>query len=131
MRVRFSVLLLSLTLNACATVDSFNKAAADLTHDAIVASEQHRCTVHLAPCLSDDQFKAVNLELNKVSVSGREFTKLRIAGKASATDISTFLATVSEETTVLTKTFPDGAIGGVLAELVKLQAKAVALLGGN
>jgi hypothetical protein len=113
----------------CATVDSFNKVAADVTHDAIVASEDNRCTVHAKPCLSDDQFKAVNVELHKVSVAGTEYTKLRITGKASIADVQTFLSVVAEETSILSKTFPDGSVGAVLSKLTDLQVKAVKLLG--
>ena len=120
---------LGVLAQACATVDSFNKVAADVTHDAIVASEDNRCTVHAKPCLSDDQFKAVNLELHKVSVAGTEFTKLRIAGKSSIADAQTFLSVVAEETSILSKTFPDGSVGAVLAKLTELQVKAVKLLG--
>jgi hypothetical protein len=124
-----SLVVTVLSMTACATVDSFNKVAADVTHEAIVASEQHRCTVHAQPCLSDEQFRAVNAELHKVSVAGVEFTKLRIAGKASIADAQTFLAVVAEETGVLSKTFTNGSISAVLAKLTELQAKAVQLLG--
>lgn len=126
---RFVVVLFLTVAPACATVDSFNKAAARLTHDAIVASEANRCTVHAAPCLTDAQFRGVNVELNKISVAGREFTKLRIAGKASAKDATTFLSTVAEEVAVLSRTYTDGSIKVVLDKLTALQARAVKLIG--
>ena len=115
--------------SGCASVDKFNVVAADVTHDAIVASEQHRCSVHWAPCLTDDKFKAVNVELHKVSVAGTEFTKLRLAGHSTIGDAHTFLAVVAEETAILSKTFQTGAIAEVLAELAKLQTQATKLLG--
>jgi len=114
--------------SACATIDQFNKAAANITHDAIVASEQQKCSVHAAPCLSDAQFVQVNLELHKVSVAGDEFTKLRIDGKATIADVHTFLAVVAEETAILAKAFPDGVIGDVLKKLAALQVKVSARL---
>lgn len=122
-------LLLTGSLAACASAERFNRMAADVTHAAIVASEQNRCTVHPAPCLSDQQFKDVNLELYQVSVAGREFTKLQIAGTASTKDVHTFLATVATTTAALSRAFPDGSVGSVLAELTKLQQRAVKLLG--
>lgn len=129
--ILLAVVLGSLTLSGCASVDKFNKIAADVTHDAIVASENNRCAVHPAPCLSQQEFVDINTELYKVSVAGREFTKLRIAGKASAADVSTFLAVISQETGVLSKAFPDGRIGAVLVKLIELQAQAVSLLGSK
>ena len=129
MRSRLALLVLALALSACASLDSFNRAAADVTHQAIVASEDARCSVRPVPCLSDDQFKAVNVKLLEVSTAGRVYTELRIAGKSSASDVSTFLATVARVTADLSTTFRDGRIGAVLQELTKLQAKAAALLG--
>lgn len=120
--------LAGLTLSACASVDGFNRLSANITRDAITQSELNRCTVHAQPCLSDDQFRAVNLELHKISVAGTEFTKLRIAGTSSLADVSTFLSVVATETAVLSTAFPNGAIAKVLAALTKLQAQAVALL---
>lgn len=122
---------LAALFSGCASTDRFNRLAADLTHQAIVASEQHRCVEHAAPCLTDAQFKAVNVELHKVSVAGAEFTRLRIAGTASVKDAQTFLATVAEEVAKLSRAYPDGAVGKVLAILGELQAKAAKLIGGQ
>lgn len=133
-RAHLVALSLAIALPAlvgCASTDQFNKIAADVVGEAITASEQNRCTEHAPPCLSDDQFRAVNLELNRVSVAGREFTKLRIAGTASTQDVATFLGVVAEESAILSRTFPNGAISDVLTKLIELQAKAVKLLGGK
>lgn len=124
------ILIVALVAAAgCATVDKFNKVASDLTHEAIVASENNQCTVHAAPCLSANEFREVNVELNKLSVAGREFTKLRLAGKASTADIVTFLGVVAEENAILSKTYKTGGIAKVLQALTKLQTKAAGLLG--
>ena len=125
------IVLCALLSGSCASTDSFNRLAANLTRDAITATEQNRCTVHAQPCLSDDQFKGANVELNKISVAGREYTKLRIAGTASAKDAHTFLATVAEETAILAKTYTTGGIAAALAKLTELQSRAVKLLGGQ
>lgn len=118
-----------LSCSACATVDTLNVTAEKLTRIAIQQNEANRCSVHPKPCLSDDQFKAVATDLNKVSVAGREFTGLSIAGKASVKDASTFLATVATVTGDLGKTFTDGAIASVLSTLAQLQQKISDLLG--
>lgn len=136
-RVSFGLTLVAIALltttvfSGCASTDSFNKLSAQLTRDAITASERNRCTEHAAPCLSDDQFKAVNVRLHQVSVAGLEYTKLRIAGTASIANAQTFIATVATETAALSKAFPDGAVAGVLAKLTELQQRAVRLLGGQ
>lgn len=122
-------LLLALTLAACATVDTFNQAAANLTREAITATEQNRCTVRPAPCLTDPQFRRVNVELNKISVAGQRFTTLRIAGKATTQDASAFLATLANEIGILARTFPDGVVGTILQKLGDLQQRATKLLG--
>jgi hypothetical protein len=128
---RWILALVLVACTGCRSTDQFNRLAAQLTSDAITASEQHRCTVHGMPCLTDDQFKAVNGHLNKVSVAGEEYTKLRIAGTASVKDASTFLSTVATETGILAQTYTDGAIWAVLAKLTALQQKAVTLIGGT
>ncbi len=123
------VLAAGLFIAGCASVDSFNKIAADVTGEAITASEQNRCAVHPKPCLEDADFKAVNVVLYQVSTAGATYTKLRIAGTATTADASMFLAAVSEATTALSRAFPDGRVGAVLSKLIALQQRAVQLLG--
>ena len=122
------ILVWIVSLVACASVDSFNRTASLLTRDAITATEDHRCTVHAPPCLSDDQFRAANVVLNRISVAGQTFTQQRLAGTASITDTSTFLARVSEGVSQLSTAFPTGAVVKVLEKLTELQQKALRLL---
>lgn len=134
MRLRspFLLLLLALLLSAapgCASVSRLNQTAESLVRASIAQSEVHRCTVHPAPCLTDDQFKAVNLQLNRIAVDGREFTKLEIAGKATVQDASHLLATVAAETTTLSAAYPDGRVKTVLDQLAALQATITKLMG--
>lgn len=114
---------------ACASVSRLNQSAEQLTRDAIAQSEANRCAVHATPCLSDAQFKAVNVELNKVAVDGREFTKLEIAGKATIADASHLLATVAAETSTLSQVYADGAVKTVLDKLTALQATISRIIG--
>lgn len=122
------VLFLLLGGMACASVDRFNAVAADLVHEAIVASEDHRCTVHAEPCLDDAEFKQTNVILNKISVAGVTFTNLRLTGSALPKDISAFLTAVSSGITDLATAFPNGDAGAVLRKLNDLQGRALALL---
>lgn len=121
------VLTLSLSLG-CASVDRFNALSADLTRDAITASEDHRCTVHAPPCLSDPQFKQTNVILNQISVAGVTFTKIRITGAALPSDTTAFLIAVSTGITDLARAFPNGEVGTVLTKLATLQQQALDLL---
>jgi len=129
MQKLYTVLLAALLLSGCATVDSLNVTAERFTRQAIEQSELNRCSVHPAPCLTDDQFKAVNVELNKTAVAGREFTKLRIAGKASMADAATFLHTLSSTTASLSMAFTTGAIRTVLDKLAQAQTTVTRLMG--
>lgn len=121
-------LLVLLGGTACASVDRFNAVSASLVHDAIVASEEHRCTVHAEPCLDDAEFKQTNAILNKISVAGVTFTNLRISGAALPKDITAFLVAVSSGITDLATAFPNGDAGAVLRKLSALQTRALDLL---
>lgn len=118
-----AVILLAGSMSACASTDQFNKLSANLTHDAIVSSEQHRCSSHPAPCLGADQFKAVNVALATISDAGVAYTKLRIAGTATPADAAAFFNVLVSVTSMLSHDYPTGAVGGVLAKLVALEAK--------
>lgn len=125
----FASLAIALTIAGCATIGRINQTAEKLVHESIVQSEINRCTIHAAPCLTDEQFRAVNVELNKIAVDGREFTKLQIAGRATVSDAAKFLATVSTEVTLLAKTYPTGAVSTVLTKLTELQAQITKIIG--
>lgn len=129
MKKLFVSLAITLTFVGCASIGRINQTAEKLVRESIVQSEVNRCTVHAQPCLTDEQFRAVNVQLNKVAVAGREFTKLQIAGKATIADAATFLTTVSTEITILKRTYPEGAIGNVLIKLADLQAQITKIIG--
>ena len=122
------LLVLCLSLSACASVDRFNALSADLVRDAITASEEHRCTVHASPCLSEPQFRQANVTLHQISVAGATFTNLRLSGAALPSDTSAFLTAVSTGITDLLCTFPNGEVGAILDKLGILQQKAIDLL---
>jgi hypothetical protein len=125
----FASLAIAVTFVGCASVGRINQTAEKIVRESITQSEVNRCTVHAQPCLTDEQFVEVNLELNKVAVAGREFTKLEIAGKATTADAAKFLSTVSSEVTILTRTFPTGAVHTVLVKLTELQAQITKIIG--
>lgn len=125
---RLFLVPLVLVLAACASVDRFNAVAATLVHEAVIASEDHRCTVHAEPCLDDAEFRQTNSILNKISVAGETFTHLRLTGAALPKDISAFLTAVSSGITDLATTFPSGDAGAVLKKLNDLQTHALDLL---
>lgn len=123
------VALVACLAPACASVSRLNQTAESLVRASIAQSEVNRCTVHPQPCLTDEQFRAVNLQLNHIAVDGREFTKLEIAGKATVQDASHFLSTVANETTTLAMVYPDGRVKTVLDKLAELQATITKLIG--
>lgn len=125
----FALLVSVTTAPGCASVSRLNHTAESLVRASIAQSEVNRCTVHPSPCLTDDQFKAVNLQLNHIAVDGREFTKLEIAGKATVADASKLLSTVAAETTTLSLVYPDGRVKTVLDKLTELQATLTKLMG--
>lgn len=111
-----------LGLSACA---SLNVSAEKLVHAAIVQSEQ----LHTSRALTDDQFKAVNLELNKVAVAGREWTKLVIAKSDQPADALTFLKVVQQVTANLQAAPYGGAVAHVLEKLTQLESVLGQLAG--
>lgn len=122
--------LLAVSLSACATVDSVNATAAKTVKKAIDISEQYHCgPARSAPCLTDDQFKGVNLELARVSTAGKVYTQLSIDGKATWKDAATFLGATAKAVADLSASYGDTPIGGVLAELLKLVNKLYKLVG--
>lgn len=112
---------LVLSTSACA---STNVRAEHLVRSAIEASEQHRCSVSPAPCLSDGQFKAVNLELYRVSVAGEAYTKLARAGAAQPVNALDFAAAVTYALEAIARIDPTGKVSGLLAELNGVLQKA-------
>lgn len=113
----------------CASV---NVKMERLTRDAIAASEDMRCTLHPTPCLSDAQFKAVNIELYNVAVVGGELTKLSRAGSVAPNDYVRLVQAVEKAINALaTQSFPAGTIGKILGTLQELDAKARQLSGGT
>lgn len=119
---RSMILLLALSLSACA---SLNVTVEKLTHESIVQSEN----LHASHALTDDQFKAVNLELNKVAVAGREWTKLVIAKRDQPADALTFLKVVQQVTANLQAAPYGGAIAHVLDKLTQLESTLGQLAG--
>lgn len=109
---------------ACA---SFNVTAEKLTHQAIVDSEALHCGAKGAPpvgqCLTDAQFQATNLELNKIAVGGREFTKLTIAKQATSSDALAFVGSVEQSIKNLRVAPYTGVIAKVLSDLATLDAQ--------
>lgn len=127
-----SLLVLALGSAACGKrFDQLNRSAASITYAAVVASEESRCEVRPAPCLSEAHFRNVNAELVKVTSAGKVYTELRLAGKASVADVTAFLSTAAAATAQLSQTYRDGSIAQVLAELAKLQAAAAKIIGGT
>ena len=118
MKSFISIALTTIFLSGCATLGSLDKSAEQMTHQAIVESE----VLHSANVLSDAQFKAVNVELNKVSVAGLTFTKLLESGQATPATARAFLALVIDETNIIKATYPNASIvNTVLADLMQLQ----------
>lgn len=118
---KFSAFLLALCLAAtvgCATLGSLDKSAQVFTHEAIVQSE----VAHDAGVLTDAQFKAINVELNKVAVAGLTFTKLLAAGEATPTTATQFLDLVSQEIGIIKAGYPALQVDKILTNLSKLQA---------
>ena len=115
-------IILALVLVASAACASFNVTAEKLTHQAIVDSE----TLHNSKVITDDQFRATNLQLNHVAVVGREFTKLTIAKQATAGDAVTFAAAIEQAIASLRAASFGGVIGTVLTDLANLDAKVSA-----
>lgn len=111
--------------SACATAGAFDKQSEALVHQAIKSSED----LHAANVLDDAQFRSVNLELNRVAVAGREYTKLLKAGTAKPADAGTFVAALEKAVRNL-QAAPYGAtVAKVLSYLLTLDAKVHALIG--
>lgn len=122
-------LVLAASALGCA---STNVQLERLTRDAISASEQMRCGVHAAPCLSEAQFRAVNAELYKAAIVGGEVTKLARAGSVQPTDYARLVRVVEDAlATLAAQVFPAGTIGDILGKLQQLDQKARALAGLN
>jgi hypothetical protein len=118
MRNLICALVLVLSCMGCATLGSLDRSAELMTHQAIVDSE----TLHNANVLSDAQFKAVNVELNKIAVAGLTFTKLLESGQATPTTACAFLNLVFEEAEILRAAYPNSTvIKNILDDLIKLQ----------
>lgn len=113
-KVKLFVIALALaTMTACA---SMNVQAEKVVHQSIVQSEN----LHTSHVLTDEQFKAVNLELNRVAVAGREYTKLQIAHQATPNDALTLLSAVDQVIHNLSAAPYVGSLGSVLDKLAKL-----------
>lgn len=127
-KMRLKVLVLGIVLSlslGCATLGSLDKSAEQMTHDAIVQSE----VLHNANAISDAQFKAINVELNKVAVAGLAFTKLLEAGQATPSTASQFLEVVIQEAQILKAAFPSSPlIDKVLADFRSLKILYIRLL---
>jgi hypothetical protein len=121
------VLALAVGVSACASV---NVKMEKLTRDAISSSEQMRCGVHVAPCLSEVQFKAVNAELYKASVVGGEVTKLARAGTVKPADYARLVKTVEDAlATLATQVFPPGTLDTIVDKMRSLDSQARKLAG--
>jgi hypothetical protein len=118
-------LLVLVLMSACASVGSFNTLAESTTHSAIAQSE----SLHTAKVLTDAQFQAINLQLNRVAVAGRELTKVLAAGTATTVNVQAFLAVIAQVTANLQGADYGSAIASSLQELSKLEAKAQQILG--
>lgn len=79
-------------LAGCATAGAFAREAQVVNRQAILANR----AAHQAGIVSDAEFKDIALQLNRVSVAGREFTKLLAAGRASFVDAARFLAVLQQ-----------------------------------
>jgi hypothetical protein len=110
-------MVMSLSLVGCATLGSLDRSAQQFTHDAIVQSE----AAHDSGSITDAQFKALNVELNKVAVAGLTFTQLLEAGQATPETATQFLNLVIQETTIIRNSYPSNLTGNVLSDLIKLQ----------
>lgn len=120
--------VLLLSFSGCASIGRLNRTAQILVHEAILQSEASRCTIRPAPCLTAEQFRAVNVKLNKIAVSGREFTRLQIAGTATVKDATILLTTVTTVLTSFSQNYPTGTIDTIIKALEQYQSAIVALI---
>lgn len=96
--------------------------------DAIAGSEQNRCVLHAPPCLTDDQFKAVNVALYRASVAGAQVTKLEATHAAKPADYVSLYREIGSAVEAFRATKVGGAIGKTLDALSKAQGNLQAFL---
>lgn len=117
-KLKATALALGLTvMMGCATLGSLDKSAQVFTHSAIVQSE----IAYDEGALTESQFKAINVELNKVAVAGLTFTKLLQTGEATPIKASAFLDLVTKELAIIKAGYPAVKVDKILANLSKLQ----------
>jgi hypothetical protein len=101
-----------------------------LIRDGIAQSETNRCSVHVAPCLSDQQFRDVNLQFYRAASVGEEVTKLEAAHAAAPSDYLRLALAVDGAVTNLAQAFPkDTVIGKLIDYLVRASKQAHKLAG--
>lgn len=114
------ILLVALLASGCA---STLVQSEKLIRDSIAASEQNHCTVHAAPCLSDEQFKAINAGLYRASVAGSHVTSLEATHAAKPDDYKAFYTEIAATIAAVKATGQGGTIGVILNYLTEAQQK--------
>jgi hypothetical protein len=112
------VICLCVLASACA---STLVRSEQLVRDSIDASEKNRCAIHAMPCLSEDQFKAVNAGLYRAAVVGKHVTTLEAAHAAAPADYKALYDEIAKTITAVQATGQGGVIGDILAKLTKAQ----------
>lgn len=125
MRALVISLTLCVSLSGCATLGSLDQAAEAATHNAIVQSE----VLHTNNIINDAQFKAINVELNKIAVAGLAFTKMLEAGQATPVAARQFLDVIIQETKILESTYPKAYISEIFSYLTELRSKVEKIIG--
>jgi hypothetical protein len=122
MRKVIPLLLIAFALSGCASV---LKRTEQLTRDSIQASEDNRCTVHAAPCLSDAQFKHLNAQLANVAATGASVTLLAKANTAKPSDYGALVKAALDVLAALQSDFPQATFLSKWNSLIgSLQQKA-------
>jgi hypothetical protein len=117
LKLKSFVLFLCLVISGCATLGSLDKSAQVFTHNAIIQSEE----AFAAGALTDTQFKAINVELNKIAVAGLTFTQLLAAGQATPASATQFLELITQEIGIIKDNYQALKVDKILINLTRLQ----------
>ncbi len=122
-----TLVLVTFALMATGCASTLVKAE-KVVRTTIDATEQNRCTVHPAPCLTEQQFKDANAALYRVAVAGSHATAVEAVHAAKPEDYKAFYDALVEGVKALKATGVGGAIGSALDALVKAQSDVQAYL---